>query len=108
MRKHHPKNERIKRRYLAYLEEAKRMSQKTTDQVAASLALFEVSDRLQGFCCLSHRTGAQVQTGPSGPDQPGNRQAFGKGNDPFPADGAEGLLPLARWPAGLQILDQLF
>jgi hypothetical protein len=33
MNKHNPKNERIKRRYLAYLEEAKRMSPKSTDQV---------------------------------------------------------------------------
>lgn len=49
MRKHHPKNERIKRLYLAYLEEAKRMSQKTTDQVAASLALFEVSTGYKDF-----------------------------------------------------------
>jgi integrase len=52
MRKHHPKNERIKRRYLAYLEEAKRMSQKTTDQVAASLALFEVSTGYKDFAAF--------------------------------------------------------
>jgi integrase len=52
MRKHHPKNERIKRQYLAYLEEAKRMSQKTTDQVAASLALFEASTGYKDFAAF--------------------------------------------------------
>lgn len=49
MRKHHPKNERIKRQYLAYLEEAKRMSEKTTDQVAATIAMFEASTGYKDF-----------------------------------------------------------
>jgi len=41
MRKHHPENERIKRRYLIYLREAKRLSEASVDQVAAALADFE-------------------------------------------------------------------
>lgn len=49
MRRHHPKNERIKRQYLAYLEEAKRMSVKSTDQVAAAIELFEVSTNFRDF-----------------------------------------------------------
>ncbi len=49
MHKHHPKNERIKRQYLAYLEEAKRMSDKSTDQVAAAIALFEQSTGYKDF-----------------------------------------------------------
>jgi integrase len=49
MRRHHPNNERIKRRYLTYLEEAKRMSVKSTDQVAAAIALFEVSTNFKDF-----------------------------------------------------------
>ncbi|WP_299475774.1 tyrosine-type recombinase/integrase [uncultured Roseibium sp.] len=52
MRKHHPKNERIKRQYLAYLEEAKRMSGKTTDQVAAAIALFEKSTGYKDFAAF--------------------------------------------------------
>ncbi len=52
MRKHHPKNERIKRQYLAYLEEAKRMSDKTTDQVAAAIALFERSTGYKDFAAF--------------------------------------------------------
>lgn len=49
MRKHHPKNERIKRHYLAYLEEARRMSEKTADQLAAAIALFEASSGYKDF-----------------------------------------------------------
>jgi integrase len=41
MRKHHPKNERIKREYFIYLEEAKRMNASSVDQVAAAIARFE-------------------------------------------------------------------
>ena len=41
MRKHHPENERIKRRYLIYLREAKRLSEASVDQVAAALSEFE-------------------------------------------------------------------
>ncbi len=52
MRKHHPKNERIKRQYLAYLEEAKRMSEKTTDQVAAAISLFEQSTGYKDFAAF--------------------------------------------------------
>ncbi len=35
MRKHHAANERIKRRYFTYLEEAHRMAESSVDQVAA-------------------------------------------------------------------------
>lgn len=49
MRKHHPKNERIKRRYLAYLEEAKRLSEKSADQAAAAIAQFEASTGWKDF-----------------------------------------------------------
>ncbi|WDR07431.1 tyrosine-type recombinase/integrase [Devosia rhodophyticola] len=41
MPKHHPANERIKRKYLTYLEEANRMASSSVDQVAAAIALFE-------------------------------------------------------------------
>ena len=41
MRNHSPENERIKRRYFAYLREAKRQSDATLDQVAKALARFE-------------------------------------------------------------------
>jgi len=49
MRKHHPENERIKRGYFLYLEEAKRMASTSVDQVAAHLAAFEESTNFRPF-----------------------------------------------------------
>ncbi|MBN15507.1 MAG: recombinase XerC [Pelagibacterium sp.] len=49
MAKHHPENERIKRQYFAYLEEAKRMAPSSVDQVAASIVLFEKSTGYRSF-----------------------------------------------------------
>lgn len=49
MHRHHPNNERMKREYLTYLEQAKRMSPSTIDQVASSIALFEQSTGYKDF-----------------------------------------------------------
>ncbi|WAP69945.1 hypothetical protein [Jiella pelagia] len=49
MRKHHPKNERIKRAYTLYLEEAERMAPKSVDQALAAIALFEASTGYKDF-----------------------------------------------------------
>jgi integrase len=49
MRKHHPRNERIKRQYFTYLEEAGRMNASSVDQVAAAIAQFETSTGHRDF-----------------------------------------------------------
>ena len=49
MRKHHPNNVRIKRAYFMYLEQAKRMSPSSVDQVAAAIAQFEESTKFKDF-----------------------------------------------------------
>ncbi len=49
MRKHHPKNERIKRAYAIYLEEAQRMAPKSVDQALAAIASFEASTGWRDF-----------------------------------------------------------
>lgn len=41
MRKHHPKNERIKRQYFTFLKEAKRLDESSVDAVAKALSRFE-------------------------------------------------------------------
>lgn len=46
---HNPKNERIKRRYLAHVKEAKRHSTTTVDAVAKALARFEVDTKYRDF-----------------------------------------------------------
>lgn len=42
MKKHNPANERIKRKYFAFLKEAKRHSEPTVDAAAKALNRFEV------------------------------------------------------------------
>src|SRR5262245_6777391 len=49
MTDHNPANERIKRRYFAFLKEAKRQSEPTVDAVAKSLTRFEVDTKHRDF-----------------------------------------------------------
>jgi integrase len=49
MSKHHPQNERVKRRYYAYLKEAQRYSDATIDGVAKALARFEEDTQWKDF-----------------------------------------------------------
>jgi integrase len=49
MSKHNPENERIKRKYFAYLKEAKRHSEPTVDAVAKALSRFEEYTRYRDF-----------------------------------------------------------
>jgi integrase len=52
MRKHHPKNERVKHQYFTYLQDARRMSASTVDQVAAAIAQFEMSTGHRDFAAF--------------------------------------------------------
>jgi integrase len=49
MRNHNPTNERIKRRYFAYLAEAQGHSEPTIDAIAKAIARFEVYTRCKDF-----------------------------------------------------------
>ncbi len=49
MQKYNPENERIKRRYLTYLKEAKRQSEDSLDAVAKALSRFEDDTGCRGF-----------------------------------------------------------
>jgi len=49
MTRHNPENERIKRKYFAYLKEAKRHSEPTVDAVAKALSRFEEYTRYRTF-----------------------------------------------------------
>ena len=46
---HNPNNERIKRRYFAYLKEARRQSESSIDAVAKALARFEADTKYRDF-----------------------------------------------------------
>jgi integrase len=49
MQKHHPKNERIKRKYRFWLQEAKQKAPHSIDQAMAAIALFEASTNFKDF-----------------------------------------------------------
>ncbi|MEW9838584.1 tyrosine-type recombinase/integrase [Mesorhizobium marinum] len=49
MRKHHPENERTKRRYFEYLKHAKQLSEASIDQTAAAIADFEAVTNYRDF-----------------------------------------------------------
>jgi hypothetical protein len=49
MKKHSPTNERIKRKYFAYLKEAKRHSEPTVDATAKALSRFEYFTKYRDF-----------------------------------------------------------
>ncbi|MGH3426020.1 MAG: hypothetical protein ACRDQZ_00335, partial [Mycobacteriales bacterium] len=49
MRTHHPGNERIKRRYLAYLKDAECQSEASLDVVAKALSRFEAYTKYRDF-----------------------------------------------------------
>jgi integrase len=49
MQKHHPKNERIKRKYRFWLREAKQKALHSIDQAMAAIALFESSTNFKDF-----------------------------------------------------------
>ena len=49
MRKHHPENERIKRRYVGYLKHAKQLSDASIDQTVAAIADFEAVTNYRDF-----------------------------------------------------------
>jgi integrase len=53
MRKHHPKNVRIKRQYLIYLEEAKRLSPTSADQIAAAIDQFDEVNGCKDFALFN-------------------------------------------------------
>jgi integrase len=52
MRKCYPKNERIKRQYFTYLEDAKRMNVASIDQIAAAIAQFEATTGHRDFAAF--------------------------------------------------------
>ncbi|MDR3449586.1 MAG: tyrosine-type recombinase/integrase [Alphaproteobacteria bacterium] len=53
MRKRHPKNVRIKRQYLIYLEDAKRLSPTSVDQIAAAIDLFDTANGFKDFAAFN-------------------------------------------------------
>jgi hypothetical protein len=63
MKNHNPTNERVKRRYFAYLAEAQGHSEPTIDAVAKAIARFETFTRCRDFSpSTSSRPGRSSET----------------------------------------------
>ena len=87
MRKHHPKNERIKRRYLAYLSDAKRLSSSSADRRPQRDV--QSFNAVEGLRRIPHRTGAQLRREPDClPNKCRYRKAARPRDDPFATNGA--------------------
>lgn len=78
MSKHNPKNERIKRRYLAYLREAKRQSEASLDAVAAALARFEAYSRYRDFKVFHYQQAVAFKHHLSGQDSQATGEKLSK------------------------------
>jgi site-specific recombinase XerD len=61
MKKHCPTNERIKRKYFAYLKEAKRHSESTVDATAKALSRFESYTKYRDFKAFHFEQGGCIQ-----------------------------------------------
>ena len=107
MRKFNEQNERIKRQYLTFLKEAKGQDEASLDKVAAALLDFEEALEFKPFKAF-HRDWAGALQAPSGEaaERP-HRQAPRPDDPRRHAAAGQGLLPLARLAAGLQVADQL-
>ncbi len=55
MKKHNPENERIKRKYLSFLKEAKRHSEPTVDAGAKALSRFEDYTKYRDFKAFHYK-----------------------------------------------------
>jgi hypothetical protein len=108
MRKHHPKNERIKRQYFTYLEEAGRMNASSVDQVAAAIAQFETSTGHRDFGAFHFEQARKFKRGLTESDESASRQTSCESHNLFAAHGCEDILRLVGRAAGISVTADLF
>src|ERR1700693_3549292 len=103
MRKHHPQNERIKREYFNYLEQAKRMSPSSVDQVAAAIAQFEQSTNFKDFRKFHIAQAVSFKERLQNHVNSETGRALSQGHHPFPTHGYEGIRDLAGRQARVSV-----
>ena len=102
MRKHNPENERIKRKYFAYLKEAKRYSEPTVDAAAKALSRFEEYTRYRDFKAFHSEQAIAFKRHLA--EQKGQRsgEKLSKATLHATLTQLQSILFLARWTAGIQ------
>ena len=75
MKTHNPDNERVKRRYLVFLKEAKRQSEASLDAVTKALSRFEEFHHVPRLQSLPHQPSCRLQTPSSRTGQSTYRRA---------------------------------
>ena len=103
MRKHHPKNERIKRQYFTYLEEAGRMNASSVDQVAAAIAQFETSTGHRDFTAFHFEQARKFKRGLTESLNPAIGKPLAKATIYSRLMGCEDILRLVGWAAGIPV-----
>ncbi|MEV8468767.1 hypothetical protein AB0T83_18565 [Fluviibacterium sp. DFM31] len=107
MRIHNEDNERIKRSYMIYLQDAKGQDEKTIDKVLAAIRRFEESTKFKPFKAFHIDQARAFKAALA----KAKNARTGQASDLF--DGrchsavGEGILPLVGGATGLQIADHL-
>ena len=103
MKNHNPANERIKRKYFAFLKEAKRHSEPTVDAAAKALSRFEAYTQVSRFQGISLRAGHCLQKASCRAEGAAVRGETEQGDpacDPYPT---QTVLSVAGVATGLQV-----
>jgi len=108
MTMHNPDNERIKRRYFAYLKEARRQSEPTVDAVAKGFGSIRGRYQAPGFQGVSLRAGHRLQEAPGRAEGETVRGEVEQGDPECDACARQAVLPLARRAARLQVAPSVF
>ena len=107
MRKFNEQNERIKRQYLTFLKEAKGQDEASLDKVAAALLDFEEALGFKPFKAFHRDWAGRYKRHLEKRRNARTGKPLGLTTRDADAAAGQGLLPLARLAAGLQVADQL-
>src|ERR1700746_1751210 len=109
MKTHDAQNERIKRRYLPSLKEAKRFSESSLDGVAKAIHRFESYTKfrelhqISRFPAISYSTSSCFQSRPRQTKACTNRSAIKQSDTALDPKRAQSVFPVVGRPARLQI-----
>ena len=108
MKKHSPDNERIKRKYFAFLKEAKRHSEPTVDAAAKALNRFEVYTRYRDFKAFHFQQAIAFKKHLAEQKGAAVRGKIEQGDLACDTHATETFLPVVGQRTGLQVTRSVF